>query len=64
MGTSDDVVQSLSNFTRRVQIQPLLDVNGNPIQTLNQVTVTIQYTSPNSSVPKNYVNSEYVSTYH
>ena len=34
MGTSDDVVQSLSNFTRRVQIQPLLDVNGNPIQTL------------------------------
>jgi prepilin-type N-terminal cleavage/methylation domain-containing protein len=64
MGTSDDVILSLTNFTRQVQIQPLLDVNGNPIQTLNQVTVTIQYTSPNSSVPKNYVNSEYVSTYH
>jgi prepilin-type N-terminal cleavage/methylation domain-containing protein len=64
MGTTDDVILSLSNYYRQVQIQPLLDVNGNPIQTLNQVTVTILYTSPNSTVQKTYVNSEYVSVYH
>jgi len=64
MGTADDVILSLSNYNRQVLIQPLLDVNGNPIQTLNLVTVTIQYTTPNSTVQKTYVINEYVSAYH
>lgn len=64
MGTADDVILSLTNYKRQILIQPLLDVNGNPIQTLNLVTVTIQYTSPNSTVQKTYVINEYVSAYH
>jgi prepilin-type N-terminal cleavage/methylation domain-containing protein len=64
MGTADDVVLSLSNFQRQIVITPLTDVNGNVIQTLSQVAITIQYTVPNSSVVKNYVINEYVSEYH
>jgi prepilin-type N-terminal cleavage/methylation domain-containing protein len=64
VGTADDVVLSLSNFQRQIVITPLTDVNGNPIQTLSQVAITIQYTVPNSSVVKNYVINEYVSEYH
>lgn len=64
MGTTDDVVISLNNYQRQIAIQALLDINGNPIQTLNQVTVTIQYTTPNSKLPKTYVINEYVSAYH
>jgi prepilin-type N-terminal cleavage/methylation domain-containing protein len=64
MGTADDVILSLSNYQRQVLIQPLLDINGNSIQTLNLVAVTIQYTTPSSPVAKTYVINEYVSAYH
>ncbi len=64
MGTADDIVLSLNNYQRQIAITSLLDVNGNPIQTLRQVAVTVQYTVPNSSTVKNYVINEYVSEYH
>lgn len=64
MGTSDDVILSLSNYQRQILITPLLDGNGNPIQTLNQVAVTISYNVAGSSTPKTYVINEYVSEYH
>jgi prepilin-type N-terminal cleavage/methylation domain-containing protein len=64
MGTADDIVLSLNNYQRQIAITSLLDVNGNPIQTLSQVAVTVQYTVPNSSTVKTYVINEYVSEYH
>jgi len=64
MGTADDVIVSLNNYLRQVQIVTLNDTAGNPIQTLRQVTVTVRYTTPSSTVPKNYVIVEYVSAYH
>lgn len=64
MGTGDDVILSLNNYQRQVLIQPLLDVAGNPIQTLSLVTVTLQYTTLSSPVAKTYVINEYVSAYH
>lgn len=64
LGTADDVILSLNNYTRQVQILPLLDSNGNPIQTLHQVTITIAYTVPNSTALKTYVINEYISAYH
>ena len=64
MGTADDVVLSLTNYQRQILITPLLDGSGNPVQTLNQISVTIQYNTPNSSTPKTYVINEYISTYH
>lgn len=64
VGTADDVILSLSNYTRTITISPLLDTSGNLIQTLVQVTVTITYSVPNSPVAKTYVLEEYISSYH
>ncbi|MFZ0807029.1 MAG: prepilin-type N-terminal cleavage/methylation domain-containing protein [Candidatus Sulfotelmatobacter sp.] len=64
LGTADDVILSLNNYQRQILVAALLDSSGNPIQTLRQVTVTISYAVPNSSVPKTYVLTEYVSAYH
>jgi prepilin-type N-terminal cleavage/methylation domain-containing protein len=64
VGTADDVILSLSNYTRNIAITPLNDSNGNLIPTLVQVTITITYAAPNSSVAKTYVLEEYISQYH
>jgi prepilin-type N-terminal cleavage/methylation domain-containing protein len=66
LGTADDVVLSLANYQRQVQILPLYTTGANPtlIQTLAQVSITIQYTPPSQSTPKQYVLNEYVSAYH
>lgn len=64
VGTADDVVVSLKNYTRQIQIVGLADAAGNPIPTLNSVTITISYNTPDRSVPKTYVLNEYVSSYH
>jgi prepilin-type N-terminal cleavage/methylation domain-containing protein len=64
VGTADDVIVSLSNYKRQILITPLLDSNNNPIQTLRQVQITIQYSLPNSTAPRQYVINEYVSAYH
>jgi prepilin-type N-terminal cleavage/methylation domain-containing protein len=64
MGTADDGILALSNFTRTIAIQQLLDGNNNPIPTLVQVTITINYTVPNHGGTKSYVLDEYISSYH
>ena len=64
VGTGDDVIISLANYTRTIAISQLLDGNGNPIPTLVQVTITINYTVPNHSGTKSYVLDEYISSYH
>jgi prepilin-type N-terminal cleavage/methylation domain-containing protein len=64
LGTADDVILSLSNYQRQVLITALTDSNGNPIQTLRQVTVNIQYHPPSQSAAKTYTIVEYVSEYH
>jgi type II secretory pathway pseudopilin PulG len=64
LGTPDDVTLSLSNYTRTILVSQLLDSGGNQIPTLRSVTITIQYAVPQSSVPKTYSLTEYVSSYH
>jgi len=64
LGTADDIIVSLSSYRRQVQVQQLLDTNGNPIQTLSLITVTIQYSSPDTGGLRTYVLNEYVSAYH
>ena len=64
VGTADDVILSLSNYTRTISITPLLDSSGNLIQTLVQVTITITYSAPNSPVLMTYSLVEYISSYH
>jgi prepilin-type N-terminal cleavage/methylation domain-containing protein len=65
VGTADDVILSLSNYTRTIAITQL--TTGTPptvIPTLVQVTITITYYVPNSTVAKTYVLEEYISSYH
>ncbi|MFZ0318739.1 MAG: prepilin-type N-terminal cleavage/methylation domain-containing protein [Candidatus Sulfotelmatobacter sp.] len=65
VGTADDVILSLSNYTRTIAITQL--TTGSPptvIPTLVQVTVTITYYVPHSTVAKTYVLEEYISSYH
>jgi hypothetical protein len=64
VGTADDVVLSLSNYTRTVAITPLNDALGNPIPTLRDVRITINYTVPSRAGIKTYVLDEYISSYH
>jgi len=65
VGTADDVTLSLSNYTRTIAMTQLTTgTPPTPIPTLVQVTITITYTVPNLSAPKNYVLEEYISSYH
>jgi hypothetical protein len=57
LGTADDVIISLNNFTRTINIVPYN-------QTLNLVTVTINYTVPTYGHTKVYSFAEYISYYH
>lgn len=62
VGTSDDVILSLNNYKRQILIQNVVDTNGNQVQTLRTVTITITYTTPNLA-QRTYVLNEYVSAY-
>jgi prepilin-type N-terminal cleavage/methylation domain-containing protein len=64
VGTADDVILSLTNYTRTITISPLLDGNGNVIQTLVLVTITVNYYVPNHGGTKTYVLEEEISAYH
>ncbi len=61
-GTADDIPVPLTNFKRQISIT---DVNsgGSLVANLKTVTVTIQYTTPRSKFPKQYVLSGYISQY-
>lgn len=62
-GTSDDVQLPLSNYQRQIAIVPATDAAGNPIPTLNVVTITVQYNNPQLRIPQNYVLTTYISQY-
>jgi prepilin-type N-terminal cleavage/methylation domain-containing protein len=64
LGTADDQIRSLNNYTRTITITPLDDSSGNPIPTLVQVAITINYSVSNVGHLKNYVLIEYISSYH
>lgn len=63
LGTADDVIVSLNGYTRTVAITPLLE-NGATDPTLVQVSITINYTVPNSGHTKSYTLVDYISAYH
>jgi hypothetical protein len=58
-----DTCLPLTNFQRQIQIAPVTDRFGNNIPTLRAVTITISYTTPQSSVPRQYVLNTFVSPY-
>jgi prepilin-type N-terminal cleavage/methylation domain-containing protein len=62
-GTSDDVSIPLSNYQRTILIQPVIDAFGNTSITLRNVTITIQYTTPQFKLPKTFVLTSYISQF-
>jgi len=65
LGTADDVGMSLANFTRTIQINPLLESDGITVNpTLKQVIVTVTYTTSGAStVPRTYTVNALISAY-
>ncbi len=63
VGTADDVKLGLTNYQRSIAIGNLVDANGNINPTLRSVTITVQYTVPQSSNPKQYVLTGFISQY-
>jgi prepilin-type N-terminal cleavage/methylation domain-containing protein len=63
-GTNDDVVQPLTNFTRNITIATVPNpATGAPYTNLRQLTVTIQYNTPQYKLPKQYVLTSFISQY-
>jgi prepilin-type N-terminal cleavage/methylation domain-containing protein len=59
-----DTCLTLANFQRQIVITPVVPGGGGPPSaTLSSITVTIQYTTPQSSVPKQYVLNTFISPY-
>jgi prepilin-type N-terminal cleavage/methylation domain-containing protein len=58
-----DTCLLLTNFQRQIQITAVNDAFGNPIPTLRAVTITVKYTTPQSSMPRQYVLNTFISPY-
>ena len=55
----------MTNFTRQILISPVFPPGGGPvpIASLRAVTITIQYTTPQFRVPRQYVLNTFISEY-
>ena len=62
-GTADDVLIPLTGYQRTIQIQPLYDSGNNLISSLRSVTVTVQYSTPQTRLPKTYTLNSYISQF-
>ena len=59
-----DTCLPLTSFTRQIQILPVFPVGGGPaLATLRAVTITVQYSTPQLNVPRQYVLNTYISPY-
>jgi prepilin-type N-terminal cleavage/methylation domain-containing protein len=65
LGTADDVPMSLGNFTRQIQISPVLEADGVTVNpNLKQITVTVSYaTQGASTVPRSYSVNALISAF-
>lgn len=62
LGTPDDAPMSLGNFTRQIQINPVLQADGSVNPNLKQVIVTVSYITT-STVPRSYSVTALISAY-
>jgi hypothetical protein len=59
-----DTCNPLTNFQRQIQILPVFPVGSLvPIPTLRQLTITIQYNTPQFKLPRQYVLNTFISQY-
>jgi type II secretory pathway pseudopilin PulG len=62
LGTADDVAMTLSNFTRQIEIDPVLQPDDTVNPNLKQVIVTVSYLN-SSTVPRSYTVTALISSY-
>ena len=62
LGTADDAAMSLANFTRQIQINPVLQADGSINPNLKQVIITVSYTTT-SPVPRSYSVTALISAF-
>ncbi|HKU27504.1 MAG TPA: prepilin-type N-terminal cleavage/methylation domain-containing protein [Candidatus Sulfotelmatobacter sp.] len=62
LGTPDDTAMSLGNFTRQIEIDPVLQPDGSVNPNLKQVIVTVSYSNL-SPVPRSYTVTALISSY-
>jgi prepilin-type N-terminal cleavage/methylation domain-containing protein len=62
LGTADDIPMSLGNFTRQIEIDPVLQPDGSINPNLKQVIVTVSYANL-SPVPRSYQVTALISAY-
>jgi len=60
-----DVCTPLTNYQRQIAITPVFPPGGGaiPIPSLRAITITIQYTTAQSSLPRQYVLNTFISEY-
>jgi prepilin-type N-terminal cleavage/methylation domain-containing protein len=64
-GNADDVTVALTNFTRSIAITTVANPStpGLAYSNLRQLTISVQYNTPQFRLPKQYVLTSYISQY-
>jgi prepilin-type N-terminal cleavage/methylation domain-containing protein len=62
-GDVDDVKLPLTGYQRTILIGPLYDASGNLVASLRSVTITLQYSTSQTKVPKTYILNSYISEF-
>lgn len=61
--TADDVSTPLIGYQRQITISPVYDANHDVISSVRNVTITVQYTNPQTKLPKTYILNSYISQF-
>jgi len=61
--TADDILIPLTGYQRTILISPVYDSSGNLVGSLRAVTITIQYSTSQTQLPKSYILNSYISEF-
>ncbi len=61
--TADDTFIPLVGYQRQMVIAPLYDSQGNLIKSLRSITITVQYTTAQTRLPKTYIVNSFISQF-
>jgi hypothetical protein len=53
----------LTGYQRTILISPVYDSSGNLVGSLRAVTITIQYSTSQTQLPKSYILNSYISEF-
>ncbi len=62
-GNSDDGYIPLIGYKRQITISPVTDADGNVISSVRSVTITVQYSNPQTRLPQTYILNSYISQF-